>query len=89
DPGSSPTGRTKGIARSATQLLPAAVNCTLTGLPPALTLNFAAALSVDLAMVVAQPGSASQRNGAPRVSPPYVRSKWQLRASGAAVLLAG
>ncbi len=46
-------------------------------------LDFAAVLGVDLAMVVAQPGSASQRNAQRQgFRPAYVRSKWQLEAAG-------
>jgi hypothetical protein len=42
-------------------------------------LECAAALGVDLAMLVAQPGSASQRNAQRQgFRPMYVRSKWQL-----------
>ena len=42
-------------------------------------LDFAAARGIDLAMVVAQPGSASQRNaGRQGFRPAYVRAKWQL-----------
>ncbi len=48
-------------------------------------LDLAAARGVDLAMVVAQPGSASQRNAIRQgFRPAYVRSKWQ-RATAARV----
>jgi hypothetical protein len=41
-------------------------------------LDFAAARGIDLAMVVAQPGSASQRNARRQgFRPVYVRAKWQ------------
>lgn len=44
-------------------------------------LDFAAGLDIDLAMVVAHPASASQRNAERRgFRPAYVRSKWQLGA---------
>ena len=42
-------------------------------------LDFAAARGIDLAMVVAQPGSASQRNARRQgFRPVYLRAKWQL-----------
>jgi hypothetical protein len=45
-------------------------------------LAFAAALGIDLAMVVTQPGSASQRNAERQgFRPVYGRSKWQLATS--------
>ena len=45
-------------------------------------LDFAAARGIDLAMVVAQPGSASQRNALRQgFRPVYVRAKWQGRKS--------
>jgi GNAT superfamily N-acetyltransferase len=49
-------------------------------------LAFAAARGIDLAMIVTQPGSASQRNAERRgFQPVYTRAKWQrLRASPAA-----
>ena len=45
-------------------------------------LDFAVARGIDLAMVVAQPGSASQRNARRQgFRPVYVRAKWQLGKS--------
>jgi GNAT superfamily N-acetyltransferase len=47
-------------------------------------LAFAAARGIDLAMIVTQPGSASQRNAERRgFRPVYTRMKWQ-RATGVA-----
>jgi hypothetical protein len=46
-------------------------------------LEFAAARGITLAMVVAQPGSASQRNAVRQgFRPAYVRSKWQRHDAG-------
>jgi GNAT superfamily N-acetyltransferase len=45
-------------------------------------LEYAAELGVDLAMLVAAPGSSSQRNAERKgFRPAYVRSKWVLPAS--------
>jgi hypothetical protein len=58
-----PAGRRRGAQRA---LLRARLEC-------------AAALGIDLAMLVAQPGSASQRNALRQgFRPVYLRSKWQL-----------
>ena len=47
-------------------------------------LDFAASLGIDLAMVVTQPASASQRNSVRQgFRPVYMRSKWQLETGGA------
>jgi hypothetical protein len=47
-------------------------------------LDYALACGVDLAMMVAQPGSASQRNAERQgFRTAYTRTKWRLRASGA------